>query len=96
MFMKRLKELQQVLDEADPYLFEAYTQYTDERLLEIKQTEMRFRDIAINRNKPLTEIDKRVTLLDSILEYRLLQKALKDHDDLLDSQKGAVGGVTLV
>lgn len=95
MFMHRMKELQEVLDTSDPYLVEAYIGKTVLELLEIKEHDMKYREIAVQRYKPLTEIDKRIATIDALIEMKGLVDALKDHDEMMDGGKEVVPGISL-
>lgn len=96
MFMNRMKAIQEILDMADPYFLEACVEKTDEALLEMKKTELRYKEIYISRNKSLTEVNQRIMLIDSLIEMRALKEALKDHDSLIDEGKAPVGGISVV
>lgn len=95
MFMHRMKELQEVLDLSDPFLLEACSGKTVLELLEIKQRDMKYREIAVQRYKPTTEIDKRIASIDALVEMKGLVEALKDHDEMMDGGQPVVPGISL-
>lgn len=87
----RLKDLQQILDSSDPFLLEALQEKSVEVLLEMKKTETQYRKIYIDRGKPLTEIDSRISAIDALIEMKLLNDLLLAEKDL----NTPVGGISL-
>lgn len=95
MFMHRLKELQEILDQGDPFLLEAYYSKTQTELLARKEQEMHFRKIALDRRKTTTDVDNNIRLLDALIEYREVKDALKNHDKMMDEGIEPVEGMSI-
>lgn len=70
-----------MLDQADPFMLEAFMSKTEQELYEIHVRESRMRDIYISQNKSLVEIDRRIKQIDALIRLRFLNKSLKEMGD---------------
>lgn len=86
---ERVKNLQEVIDSANFYLVENYQKKTIEELIELRAKIEKEKQINLRLEKSLKDVNDTLTLIDSLIEYKMLLEDMK-------SDETVIGGHTLL